>query len=221
LKKFSFPELQAIFYDTTEEIGNCVDFAESIGDAMTFIVLAPRDTHKIIYCSNVQSAKQTNLQIPTDGEIDKSNSLDKCPLQSKVDNFVEMVSCKLPDFTPSTLIEIEFLYLEPADSSQHKATIIKVIAEHLNDLENHPTQSKSLIQSCTDNYETISTYSEIVDFLNQEYIDNNHLSDSPECFNFKVIITHTGLLRPTDTNYKGSSCNLLIEWDDGDTTHEP
>ena len=46
---------------TTEEIGNFVGFAESVGDAMIFLVLT-QDTKKIVYRSNVQSAEDKKTE---------------------------------------------------------------------------------------------------------------------------------------------------------------
>ena len=38
---------------------------------------------------------------------------------------------------------------------------------------------------------------------------------------FRDITAHQGPLTSRDPNYKGSKFNVLIEWEDGDTTYEP
>ena len=38
---------------------------------------------------------------------------------------------------------------------------------------------------------------------------------------FKQVLDHQGPLKPKDPNYKGSTYNLKVLWDDGSETWEP
>jgi hypothetical protein len=40
-------------------------------------------------------------------------------------------------------------------------------------------------------------------------------------WNFKHIVSHEGLFRASDPEYKGSRYNVLIEWENGEITSEP
>jgi hypothetical protein len=153
---------------STEELGNFVGFGEHVGDAMTFIILT-RDTNKLINRSNVQSAeKHPNLQISPDGEVDASNNIDKCFIQSKYDNLHDDTETTtiLPGFDPANLIGREYIDLPVEDGDQHKVCILKVIADHIDDLAKQPAQTKFLVSSRTGNYVKTSSYNEIIDHLN-------------------------------------------------------
>ena len=58
------------------------------------------------------------------------------------------------------------------------------------------------------------TYNKIIDRINQE-------SDPDKVLKFSDIISHDGPLCYKDKDYKGSNCNLVIKWTNGDITTEP
>ena len=47
------------------------------------------------------------------------------------------------------------------------------------------------------------------------------MDEGEQMWTFKGVIDHQGPLKPTDPKYKGSSWNVLVEWDDGSKTWEP
>jgi hypothetical protein len=46
-------------------------------------------------------------------------------------------------------------------------------------------------------------------------------NDTEQKFNFRCITAHQGPLRTTDKDYKGSTYNVLVEWETGEFTYEP
>ena len=38
---------------------------------------------------------------------------------------------------------------------------------------------------------------------------------------YKAILSHSGPLNPDDKDYKGSTYNVMIEWEGGEITSEP
>jgi hypothetical protein len=61
----------------------------------------------------------------------------------------------LPGFDPANLIGREYLDLPVEDGVQHKVCILKVIADHIDDLAKEPAQTKFLVSSQTGNYDLI------------------------------------------------------------------
>ena len=46
-------------------------------------------------------------------------------------------------------------------------------------------------------------------------------SGQRELLTYSQILDHQGPLKPHDPKYHGSSCNVLVSWDDGTQTWEP
>jgi len=65
----------------------------------------------------------------------------------------------------------------------------------------------------------ILTYNEILAFMERE---NNEIdNDTEQLYKFRCITAHQGPLRTSDKDYKGSTYNVLVEWETGETTYEP
>jgi hypothetical protein len=54
----------------------------------------------------------------------------------------------------------------------------------------------------------------LLDYLAKD--DNNDI-----IWKFKTIVLHQGHLTPKHHNYKGSTYNIMLEWENGETTMEP
>ena len=63
-------------------------------------------------------------------------------------------------------------------------------------------------------YEDVVAYNDIVDFVEQD-------DGWDGTWKFRKILNHKGPLRSGDTEYRGSSYNLLVEWETGECTWEP
>ena len=64
----------------------------------------------------------------------------------------------------------------------------------------------------------IIPYNEIVDMLEHQFSEE---SEEERLWKFKCITAHEGTLKPTDDNCKGSSYNIMVEWEDGSCSAEP
>jgi Reverse transcriptase (RNA-dependent DNA polymerase) len=205
--------------DTTEEAGYFVGFGEHVGDAMTFKVLS-KLTNKIIYRSNVRTASSCpNFRLSSDGETDNNiDHLDKCFIQSKSENLLDFNGTFLPDYSPTDLLGRIFSDFPAEDGVAHKIKIIKLIADHKENIKQQPATVKYMAESLTGGYEKILNYNDILNFLERD----NHEGDlDTGLTGYKDIIGHQGPLNAHDPNYKGSRYNVQIEWNDGDITYEP
>jgi hypothetical protein len=99
------------------------------------------------------------------------------------------------------------------DGSQFRARIVKMIEDHDYKLENNKEQIKFLLSTNEDASEEIITYNQLLDYLAK---DNNDI-----IWKFKHIVSHKGPLTPKHQNYKGATYNILVEWENGETTMEP
>jgi hypothetical protein len=54
-----------------------------------------------------------------------------------------------------------------------------------------------------------------------EALESDLLDPDEQMWSFKDIIAHEGPLTRDSPNYKGSSYNVLIAWEDGSRTFEP
>ena len=86
------------------------------------------------------------------------------------------------------------------------------------DGENHKN-IKFVIEYGDPVYEEIISYSELSDIIEKQHLVE--LEAEEPVWTFKNIINHKGPLKPSDPDYKGSSWNVLVEWDDGSKTWEP
>ena len=58
------------------------------------------------------------------------------------------------------------------------------------------------------------SYNQIMDYLNRD-------NDNPVVWKFSKIVAHQGPLDSNHKDYKGSTFNVSIEWENGDVTDEP
>jgi hypothetical protein len=63
------------------------------------------------------------------------------------------------------------------------------------------------------------TYNKILDHIEKDKDDIKN--DTGQLYNFLRITAHQGPLSSSDKDCKRSRCNVLIEWETGDTTYEP
>lgn len=54
------------------------------------------------------------------------------------------------------------------------------------------------------------TYNDIMNFIHRDSIE-----DGDQLWKFRSLLAHRGPLNHRDEDYKGSSYNLVVEWEDG------
>jgi hypothetical protein len=125
----------------------------------------------------------------------------------------------LVTLTPPPIIDLDnligrtFLMDAQPDGSQFRARIVKMIEDHNYKLENNKEQIKLLLSTNKDTSEEVITYNQLLEYL-AKYGNNDVI------WKFKRINSHHGPLTPKHPNYKGSTYNIMVEWENGETTME-
>ena len=125
------------------------------------------------------------------------------------------VQVNLPRFSPEELLGLTFLH-DIGDGQRVRATITKKILDR--EAENHE-RIKMLLTYDDGRIEELITYNELCDIVSEQH--DREASGETEIFSFREILDHQGPIRSNDPRYKGSSWNVLIQWEDGSTTWEP
>ena len=207
---------------SNEKLGRIVGVAEHKGDALTFLVLDTLN-NQVVTRSELRSAvtaSTPNLRAEFLGHPSaegKEPSSVK-PIMSATDIAeldINPSDLKLPRFSPDELIGKLFVR-ELEDGKSYRARIVRKIMDH--DAENHKN-IKFLVELGDGEYDEIITYNKLCDIIEQ-IEDQDENVDEPK-WTFKSILGHQGPLRTNHPDYKGSSYNVLVQWEDGSTTYEP
>ncbi len=196
--------------DSREAKGNFVGISENVGHAMTFKILT-QDTKKVIHRSNLRpvSSKDPNLRV----DLLSGEDLPKDPvLKSRIDGEAE--KSNTPIFNPVDLVGRSFLMNEQENGERHRATIVEAIEDQESDLESNPTRIKFKCSINNEQYEDILTYADVLDYIERD-------EQTEIAWKFRRITAHEGPLAKNHPNYKGSSYNVMIEWENGEITSEP
>ena len=86
------------------------------------------------------------------------------------------------------------------------------------DTENHE-QIKFLLALGDGQLEEIILYNELCNLVMESLVAKD--SGQQDVITFSAILDHQGPLKSHDPKYKGSSYNVLMDWDDGTQTWEP
>ena len=218
--------------DQKEELARWVMPAENVGDELTYWVLLEK-TEQLVTRSNVRAAKDPlypNLRLrpqtdesslPSNQSLNEpiehgtsgepQNPEQKPRITSVQDQFD--VPVRLPKFSPEELIGLSYLHPLP-DGQIVRAKIVKKIMDR--DAENHQ-RIKMLVAYDDDQIEELMSYNELCDMVEEQH----EKEAEGDLFGFREVLDHAGPLRPNDPNYKGSSYNVEVLWDDGTKTWEP
>ena len=116
---------------------------------------------------------------------------------------------------PEKLINRTFLMPPEEDGSRYRAKIMEMIKDHCedNDFELEPERVKF---KCLVNgqYEEVVAYNDIVD-----YIETDQTWDG--LWKFRRILDHKGNTQKGSKDHMGSSTNVLIEYESGETAWQP
>jgi len=122
---------------------------------------------------------------------------------------------KLPRFSPDELIGQQFIR-DHDDDKSYRAKVVRKILD--NDAENHQN-IKFLVELGEGEFDEIIPYNALCDMI--EHVADSEEDPEESKFIFKSIEGHEGPLKPNHPDYKGSSYNLLVHWEDGSETYEP
>ena len=119
----------------------------------------------------------------------------------------------VPVFNPVDLIGRSFLMDANENGEIHRATIVQMLEDHESNVKNNPTLLKFKIDNGK-GAEDIITYSRLLDYLSRD-------DENETVWKFRRIISHQGPLRSDSPDYKGSTYNVMVEWETGEVTAEP
>jgi hypothetical protein len=219
---------------SNEEQGWWVGVATHVGDALTYKILTK--SHQVIYRSAIRSAldpaKRNQRLSPIGGETasnflgDKifirsnfDSKVDTAPEEAMMDDVNQTVKRRMATIDPKDLIGRTFLKDTDKDGQRFRARVVRVLVEKEEDLKKGPEYMKFICEVPNSNVDEILTYNEILDHIEK---DNNEIeNDTEQLYKFRCITAHQGPLRSSDKDYKGSTYNVLVEWETGESTYEP
>jgi len=112
------------------------------------------------------------------------------------------------------LVGHTFLLEPQEDSQQFCARIVKAIEDHEENLNQDPACMTFLCSINDDALEDVMSYNDIL-----AHIQHDEASDI--VWKFCCITAHKGPLKQNHPNYKGSTYNVMIEWENGEITSAP
>jgi len=216
---------QAFPSEPREALGYFVGIAPNCGHTMTFKILTD-DTHKVKIRSQVRPAddpKRPNLRVT---DLFNGEPTAKLFVRSKGDpenpeelpNLDETTGEIEHDVTPtmvlvdtSELIGRTFLMDGNVEGTKHRAKIVGVINGGSTRTKEH---TRFRLSVNNDQYEEIMAYGEIMQHLEKD-------QEQEIFWRFKRILAHQGPLQPNHPDYKGSTYNVQVEWENGEITFEP
>ena len=209
---------------STEELGHWVGVATHVGDALTFKILSR--FRKLIYRSVIRSALDPTVRhrrlAPFGGENLTNHSGDKVFVRSNFDTTNSddpKVTRRMPTIDPKDLIGRTFLKETETDGQRFRARIVRAIIDKDNEVKKDPQYIKFLCEIDGETADEIISYNQILDHIERDSLDQEN--DTEQLYRFQKISAHQGPLLPTDKDYKGSSYNVLVEWESGEVTYEP
>ena len=221
------PPSHAFPSESLERTGRVVGVAEHQGDTLTFLVLDDLST-KVLARSELRSAldldnpnlraehQSSHGNFHSDGG--ESNPAIK-PIMSSTDIadlHVNPSDLKLPKFLPEDLLGLTFLR-EMDDGKAYRAKIVRQIID--NEAANHK-KIKFLVEIGEGQFDEILTYNMLSDIVEQQQEREEEDPDN-KVWTFVSIKDHQGPLKNSHPDYKGSTFNVLIHWEDGSETYEP
>ena len=201
--------------ESPEGIGHIVGISEHVGPMMTYKILTI-DTHKVLYRSQIRPHDPDNVNLRADFSEGEDDSTTPKIIKSRFDTYGESGSEQpsTPIFNPQDLVGRTFLKDTERDG-QCRMKIVKCIEKYEDDVAQNPTRLKFLIRNVHgDQAEEVITYNQMLDFINRD-------QDTDIVWKFKKIVSHQGPLKPDHPDYNGSTYNVMIEWENGETSTEP
>jgi len=120
----------------------------------------------------------------------------------------------MPVLHPIDLVGHTFLLEPQEDGQQFHAWVVKAIEDHEDHLNQDPECMHFLCSVNDDAFGEVMSYNNIL-----ANIQHDEASDI--VWKFCCITAHEGPLKQNHPNYKGSTYNVMIEWENGEITSEP
>ena len=199
-----------------------VGISEHVGHTITYKLLTT-DTFKFIYRSEIRSAEDPtaknvhadilNYEPPTKYLKDNTDSHPQTVIDEDGEKKEETKQRGMTTFDPTDLVGRTFL-MEQKDGQHLQTCIVKAIEDYDANLEQNPTRIKFICDVGDGQFEEIMSYNEILNYIQDGEGDST-------VWKFHRIIGHQGPLTCTHPDYKGSTYNVQIEWENNEITFEP
>ena len=175
---------------------------------MTYKVLTD-DTQKAIHRSVLRPIGESTPFLPK--TIDDSQTLPVLTGRDRVDddNMTPLPTIKVEDLVGRT-----FLMGRQEDGQRYRAKIVEAITEHEDGLHKEDVRIKFRCTVNDEEFEEIVSYNELLDHISKDETEEG-------MWRFKSITAHQGPLSQSDSAYRGSRYNVLVNWETGESTFEP
>eukprot|EP00957_Ditylum_brightwellii_P209654 15362667-Ditylum_brightwellii.AAC.1 len=189
-QKVLYFEYEAHFPTSKEKSGHLVGFSESVGDALTFLVLTD-DTQELISQSVVHPAEDednpNHCLFLTGGEADTSTAKERQKRSKKLEisSYVEVVDLlflKLPTVDPLAVIGKTFLMAHEVDGSVHHAEVMRCVESMDSEIEQY------LVYLGSRKQEEIKTYDAIVEAIDSQLTSEAEKTDEEGLWIFKEVV---------------------------------
>ena len=203
--------------ESKEGVGHNVGISEHVGPMMTWKVFTP-DTRKVLYRSQIRPYTKQDINLRAgliEGEEEDPPNISEI-IKSRKRNIGESSTdqANTPVFSPHDLVGRTFLKNEEEDGQKHRVSIVSLVEDHERNVAENPTLIKFLCRRVDgDLAEEIITYNQILHFITRD-------EDTEVAWQFKRIVSHQGPLKPNHPDYNGSIYNVMIEWENGETSSE-
>jgi hypothetical protein len=104
---------------------------------------------------------------------------------------------------------------EQEDGKRFHAQLIRAIEDAEAKLSTNPTRVQFTSFVNDDEFEEILSYNEVLNHI------ESHDYNKEVIWKFCQIVAHEGPLKPSSPSWKGSTYNVMIEWEMGEVTTEP
>ena len=221
-QKVYFRKYEDDYPGKDEIMGYWVGISEHVGHHMTYKIYNP-DTKRILHRSVVRPVDPHDRNIRADllaGEQEFEDRMHEYLKSKSDDNFKNGAENDSSQFIIPTVTTVDdligrtFLMKEKPDGTAERAKIIKAIRDSDAILEGNSERIKFLCKLSESEKDELLTYQEVMDYLSKD-------EESPTIWKFKRIAGHEGPLDQHHPNYKGSSYNVMIEWENGEKSYEP
>jgi hypothetical protein len=120
---------------------------------------------------------------------------------------------------PQDYIGLTFLKGIEEDGQPFRVHVVRAIIDVEHKLKKGSVYIKFMCEVPNSTADEIPTYNKILDYINKEISEMD--DDTEQLWRFHCIAAHQGPLWPTDKDWKGSTYNILIQWETGESTYEP
>jgi hypothetical protein len=214
--------------DGEEVCGRWAGVAEHVGDELTFVVVNDA-TGFAVFWSDLCTATDPNtpnLRAEAVAADSRKLAEELSPVHKSTGSMnvfslddAENNGEKVYPYAPEDLIGKVYLLEEKGHGEFVRAEVVWSLKQH-NDETRRAIQFLVETGDGEDKVEHIVDYVMLCDIIEAQAATVEE-APTDAVYTFKSILAHQGPLTVKDTRYKGSSWNILIEWDGGETTWEP